>query len=254
MNDAGLTIFMAGFDPACLESVDKTYRYFAVHMVVQGEIWLRWGTRAAWTKHAAPVTWAGWPGQHLAWRSDQPRAHYRTAVVGESPARWMDEGLLPCRPVVVGEVDEAVAWWQRYLAAATGVTLRHRRRASLALEGFLLGLHEDAPRGEGTAASDLRALIDADPLSTPDYHEWSRGYGMTLAGLRRAFRRIYGLPPHRYLLQRRCAEARRLLITSDEPIEALARLLGYNDVFYFTRQFTALTGLSPAAFRRTGKG
>lgn len=254
MCDGGLTIYMAGFDPVCLESIDKTYRYFAIHLVVKGEIWLRWGPNAAWTKHAAPVAWAGWPGQYLAWRSDQPRAHYRTAMVGEVPARWLDEDLLPRRPMVVDEIDEAVAWWQRYLFAADGVTVTHRRQAGLAMEGFLLGLHKDAPRCEGTTISDLRAAIDADPLSTPDYQEWSRRSNMTPAGLRRAFRRIYGLPPHRYLLQRRCAEARRLLAASDEPIEAVAQRLGYHDVFYFTRQFTTLTGLPPAAFRRTLRG
>ncbi len=254
MRDASLMIYMAGFDSACVEQEAKTYRYFALHLVIAGSIQLRWSPTGTWTEYRAPVAWAGWPGQYLAWRSAAPRAHYRTAIVGETPAAWLEEGLLPPRPVAVDDAPQAVTHWNRYLAVCAAATLRERRLAAHALEGFLLDLSDPCPAGQADCVASLRAAIDAEPLATPDYAGWARGARCSLATLRRRFQASVGLPVHRYVLERRIALARQRLAASDEPLERIAAGLGYRDVFYFTRQFRRLVGLPPAAFRRTLRG
>ncbi|MCE0764173.1 AraC family transcriptional regulator [Pseudonocardia kujensis] len=53
-----------------------------------------------------------------------------------------------------------------------------------------------------------------------------------------------------WITDRRMAEARRLLVTSDLPIEAVARKVGYDDAAYFNRRFRQLHGRPPGAWRR----
>lgn len=51
--------------------------------------------------------------------------------------------------------------------------------------------------------------------------------GLSADHFARAFRESTGVPPHRYVLQRRLAHARRLLETSEMPIVEIASSLGF---------------------------
>lgn len=87
--------------------------------------------------------------------------------------------------------------------------------------------------GDGLALADLAALA-----------KLSEGH------FSRAFKRSVGLPPHRYLLHRRVAAAARLLADEKRSITDIALDLGFSDQSQFTRQFAALTGVTPGAHRR----
>jgi AraC family transcriptional regulator len=70
----------------------------------------------------------------------------------------------------------------------------------------------------------------------------------------RAFRRATGMPPHRWVLQRRIQRACDLLRAADMPLADLALELGFADQSHFTATFRRLTGDTPAAFRRDAGG
>ncbi|MGX1668114.1 helix-turn-helix transcriptional regulator [Streptomyces sp. NPDC055400] len=53
-----------------------------------------------------------------------------------------------------------------------------------------------------------------------------------------------------YLTRHRLAEARRLLITTDLPINDIASAVGFGSVSRFYAVFTSLCGAPPAKFRR----
>jgi AraC-like DNA-binding protein len=74
--------------------------------------------------------------------------------------------------------------------------------------------------------------------------------GTSVAHFSRAFKRSVGLPPHRYLLHRRIAMATRLLGEGERSLTDIALSLGFSDQSLFTRQFAALTGMTPGAARR----
>ena len=75
--------------------------------------------------------------------------------------------------------------------------------------------------------------------------------GMGRAQFIRRFRSTFGKPPHAYLIDYRIAVAKQRL-KSERPIAfaQLALELGFSDQSHFHRHFRALTGASPAAFRR----
>lgn len=64
------------------------------------------------------------------------------------------------------------------------------------------------------------------------------------------FRQVAGMPPGEYVRMIRLREARRLLGSTDWPIELVGEKAGYPDIHYFSRIFSAQEGISPRAFRK----
>ncbi|HJP77685.1 MAG TPA: helix-turn-helix domain-containing protein [Pseudonocardiaceae bacterium] len=64
------------------------------------------------------------------------------------------------------------------------------------------------------------------------------------------FRRVVHTTVLDYLTQRRLAEARRLLVTTDVPVGRVAADSGFGSVSRFYAAFTSACGVAPATFRR----
>ena len=59
------------------------------------------------------------------------------------------------------------------------------------------------------------------------------------------FKRIFGKPLHRYLLELRITKAIGLLETGRYSVEAVAEAVGFSDANYFSRYFKRITGKTP---------
>jgi AraC-like DNA-binding protein len=70
----------------------------------------------------------------------------------------------------------------------------------------------------------------------------------------RAFRRTFGTSAHAYLTRRRIEVAQSLMLTTREPLSAIALRCGLSDQSHFTRVFRRLVGETPYAWRRTRWG
>jgi hypothetical protein len=66
----------------------------------------------------------------------------------------------------------------------------------------------------------------------------------------RIFKRIKGVSPRDYMLGRRMEQARSLLKNSSLSVSRIADHLGYNDVYFFSKQFKQKTGMTPSEFRK----
>ncbi|QUQ65049.1 helix-turn-helix domain-containing protein [Kutzneria sp. CA-103260] len=84
-------------------------------------------------------------------------------------------------------------------------------------------------------------LTVADVAAAAQLHP---NYAMT------QFRRVVRTTVVDYLRQRRLAEARRLLITTDLAVERVSAESGFGSVSRFYTAFTAACGVPPATFRR----
>ncbi len=69
----------------------------------------------------------------------------------------------------------------------------------------------------------------------------------------RAFVKAVGLPPHRWLLQRRVERSKQLLRASASSLGDIAADCGFVDQSHFTRVFTRLERLTPGRWRRYSK-
>ena len=64
----------------------------------------------------------------------------------------------------------------------------------------------------------------------------------------RLFKESTGLPPHRFVVQRRIERARELLAAGQLSIDAIARAVGFRTRSHFSMMFHRLTGASKVAF------
>jgi AraC-like DNA-binding protein len=90
----------------------------------------------------------------------------------------------------------------------------------------------------------------ARPISL---HELTGLAGLSVAQLARYCKRIFQLTPRQMIHKVRLEEASRLL-RLPVPITEIALRCGYTDHSAFSRQFRALTGLTPSQFRETHRG
>ena len=67
----------------------------------------------------------------------------------------------------------------------------------------------------------------------------------------RQFTERIGIPPKKYLLNKRIERAKELLESTNAGIFEISNSIGYDDQFYFCRIFKKTTGLSPSEYRKT---
>jgi len=73
--------------------------------------------------------------------------------------------------------------------------------------------------------------------------------GLSAFHFARSFRAATGLAPHQYVLARRIDLAKRLVLTTAEPVQEIAWSTGFENVSHFRRQFAAEIGVLPGALR-----
>jgi AraC-like DNA-binding protein len=99
----------------------------------------------------------------------------------------------------------------------------------------------------------LRAkdLVDARYFERLDVSELARAAGLSRAHFSREFRRVFGEPPHTYLLTRRMERAAALLRTTDRSVADVCVAVGLHSVGSFTTTFKRAFGVSPTAYRES---
>jgi AraC-like DNA-binding protein len=124
------------------------------------------------------------------------------------------------------------------------------------LDGLVLGFgarHGGAARpvvrGAGRGLERARDLLDADLAADLSGDALAEAAGLSRFHLNRAFRAAYGLPPHAWRLQRRLAEAKRLL-AAGEGAAQVAAAVGFVDQSHLIRRFKGTFGITPAQFAR----
>lgn len=111
------------------------------------------------------------------------------------------------------------------------------------------------PSSGGLTGRRLKIVLDyiqdslAEPIALRQLAELAR---VSPRHFERAFRQAVGTPPHAYVMEKRVAAARHLLLS--EPtltIESIAARVGFSSSSHLASAFRRQTGYSPAAFRRT---
>jgi AraC-like DNA-binding protein len=74
--------------------------------------------------------------------------------------------------------------------------------------------------------------------------------GLSLGHFNRAFRQSTGDSPHRYIIRKRIAMAKELLVQTSRALADIALDVGFADQSHFCRTYVAVTGETPSACRR----
>src|SRR6201999_3421130 len=96
-------------------------------------------------------------------------------------------------------------------------------------------------------------LIHENPERTWTLTDLGQRVGFGRSAFSARFTRLVGQSMHRYVIERRMAEAAFLLETSDEPIARIASRVGYETAAAFSKLFHRHHGLSPGRYRAAGR-
>jgi PAS domain S-box-containing protein len=161
-----------------------------------------------------------------------------------------DAVLLTGRPLqghleLIVREDGQLGW---YLTSKSRLCGDDGRPIGVAVLSVDLRAHMDgAHAGLATALTQVRSRIDEPWRVT----EIARIAGLSTKQLERLTRRTLGLSPRGLLQRLRIEHAVSLLTTTDLSGGEIAAACGFYDQSSFTRQFRAVLGLTPGAYRRT---
>jgi AraC-like DNA-binding protein len=96
----------------------------------------------------------------------------------------------------------------------------------------------------------VREFIEKNIAAKISLEDLADVAGLSTGHFSRAFRQSVGMPPHRYLHQRRIQIAAQLIRDTCRPLSEIAFSVGFSDQSHFTRAFVGILGATPAVFRR----
>ncbi len=135
-----------------------------------------------------------------------------------------------------------------------------KREASYLFKSMLINLqqyHEEQKsrrkRGislhhEKKVTETLAALYE-DPLRFRSVEEMAHFCGYSTSHFRSICQAVAGSNPSDIIIQTRIERAKAMLRYSDTSISMIAEALGYESVFYFSRQFRSVTGQTATQYR-----
>ena len=254
-----LTFLFGEFVPRCTHRIDKTFDdYQTLQFMAAGEVELSIDGRKQVLSGAN--FWSCYPGPRISFHvapGKKTWTHRYIAFRGSRVKRWQRDGLFPIQPQPAPAGMEMDIRFDRVLEFSRSGDRFSLVRAIHDLEGILIDLAQARthPPEQPTWLKHVQSRLEE--FSTggePNYEMLAEELRMTASTLRRRFRDAMGISPHQFVLQHRIAQARRFLGETDEPIKAIAMRLGYRDVYFFSRQFRAITGVPPAMYRRSRQG
>jgi AraC family transcriptional regulator len=174
-------------------------------------------------------------------------------------------GELACE-IGFGHDDEVV----RHIGASLQQGLRRREETNqlfvdhmmLALTAHIAqtygGLKRNAELARGGLApwQARRACerLESDLGGKLSLQQIAAEFDLSVSHFARAFRLSVGMPPHQWLLRQRVKTAKQLMTVRDLPLSEIAISAGFANQSHFTRIFSSVVGISPAAWRREEQG
>lgn len=177
--------------------------------------------------------------------------HVAGADVEELTAAATDAGrqmVLPLRDVhaAVGNIDAAVTALEH---DETDASLYLASGASWRLLSNLCSDRLQGPAERGDRVRQVQEYIRENLAAPMSLDELAKRSGLSSSHFAALFRKAAGTSVIDYVKRLRSARARELLLTTNRSVTEIAVDVGYADPFYFSRQFRAVNGVSPKAFR-----
>lgn len=254
---AGELTFLHGLvHPQCDHDINKKFvGYYTLQYMTGGCVSLQVGSRHY--QMEGPWFWSAYPGPQIAFHASPRQSvwqHRYVAFRGSRVRQWIASRLFPIEPQMAPPRPDLAIRFDEMLHLFREKDQLAALRAVHILEGILLDLaiaRSVARRRPDWLASAIAMLESAVGQSEVDYPRICARLMLSESTLRRGFQQALGVSPHEYLINARIAKARQMLSESNLPIKHIAQVLGYSDLFYFSRQFRQVAGLPPAAYRRS---
>ena len=114
-------------------------------------------------------------------------------------------------------------------------------------------------RIEGQKKEDSASLLSSLTLTLEDMQtdfssqkyipDYAKACNLSVSRFAHLFTEAFGISPYRYLLNVRISQAKYLLTQTNLSVTEIAKSVGYEDPFYFSRIFKKTLGVSPKVYR-----
>lgn len=94
--------------------------------------------------------------------------------------------------------------------------------------------------------------IEENPAAVPEIAVLAREYCMSVSKLTRAFRQVYGIPLHAYVMEARLQKGAELLLRGGITVKEISEILGYIKPGQFSADFRRRYGVLPGEYRSCG--
>lgn len=104
---------------------------------------------------------------------------------------------------------------------------------------------------EGRKLQDLRWQIQTHPEQTWTVEEMAKMVSLSPSRLHTVYKMMFGCTPGKEIIYARVDRAKSMLLLDESAtLPVVAERLGYNSQYHFIRQFKAVTGMTPGAYRQ----
>lgn len=180
--------------------------------------------------------------------------HLHADFIGANGRRLDGASLaLPAAPVLIGDLATFEPLAREVVAGYAAGTAAGKLRCDLALRLLLLQLHEAGRVHPARSDPKLAAVLLAvkeDPGRPWTVPELAAQAGLSASQVARRIKEQTGRSPQAFVIRARIERARHLMRESPLSLKQIAATLGYTDVYFFHRQFKAVTGQTPGQWRR----
>lgn len=201
-----------------------------------------------WPAYPGPLTRFNVADGHSSW------FHRHVGFAGAQVLGWIDAGIWldTPQPAPIGR-DYAVLFDEIIDQVKRDNSWGSMRAINL-IERLLIELAEARSSVDREATTRpwlnrLLPILEGSSEVDVTLAEFAISEGMSLTTVRRKFKSAMGVSVHHYAIQTRVRRARKMLAETDIPLKAIAEELGYENVFFFSRQFRQHAGISPGKYR-----
>jgi AraC-like DNA-binding protein len=113
--------------------------------------------------------------------------------------------------------------------------------------------HDDSSLFDTRTLRGITSYVDDHLRFAPSLSDMSSRVGMSPSHFAKKFRKTTGLSMHRFINRQRVRRSMDLLRDQSQSLAGIAIDLGFSSQSHFTRLFSALTGMTPARYRKEFK-
>jgi AraC-like DNA-binding protein len=202
-----------------------------------------------------PEVWHRYrPAREIGWRE------YWVTFHGDVAERMQQYGFIkPQTPVLdTGLDDGIIRSFKAILDRLRSETVGFQQLIAADTLGIIAAvLAAERNRWADSRTCDLvrraKAAIEEQTETLPVIERLADSLGVSAGHLRRIFKQHTGLAPYQYHLQLKISRAKMLLRESDLPIKHIARQLGFQNVYHFSKLFKKMADVPPNRWR-SGSG
>lgn len=165
-----------------------------------------------------------------------------------------DQVEVPAMPVMISDLPAFEVFARQVVEHARSGSSTAKLRQDLALRLVLVELEDSgrsrAMRSDEAKLAAVLLAVRENPSAVWRVGDMAARAGISVAHTARRVRQMTGSSPQQFVIRARIERARRLMEESSLTLQQIADSLGYADVYFFHRQFKAVTGFTPGQWKK----